>query len=179
MFHEAYSFVLGEEKGYVNDPADSGGATKDGVTQSTYDLYRKHLHLDQMPVKYMTREEREDIYKGIWVDSKASILPEGVDIMHYDCAVNTGNSRAAKILQQTIGVKEDGIIGPITLKRLKELYDDTPQILLLRLYTNRCSFYNTLAEKRPKDQKFLKGWLARAKRVYKEGTRALPRPPKG
>lgn len=41
MFAEALPFILKEEGGFVNDPADSGGATNKGITQTTYDTHRK------------------------------------------------------------------------------------------------------------------------------------------
>ena len=40
MFERALTFVLRWEGGYVDHPADPGGATNYGVTQRTYDAWR-------------------------------------------------------------------------------------------------------------------------------------------
>ena len=40
-FQRILPYLLQDEGGYVNDPADRGGATNKGVIQRTYDAYRK------------------------------------------------------------------------------------------------------------------------------------------
>jgi lysozyme family protein len=161
MFTDAYVFVAKEEGGYVNDPADSGGATNGGVTQATYDSFRKRIRLDARPVRYITRVEKEQIFAGIWKDCKADLLPAGLNLMHFDFAVNAGNNRAAKTLQATLAVEEDGKIGPQTLAAIggKDV-----EVLIIEYAAKREQFYRSLAERRPKDQKFLRGWLLRTKR---------------
>ena len=42
-------------------------------------------------------------------------LPAGVDYATFDYGVNSGISRAAKVLQRLLGVEADGEIGPNTL----------------------------------------------------------------
>ena len=161
MFTDDYSFVQREEGGYVNDPSDSGGATMAGVTQNTYDLYRKSKNYETRPVRYCTRLEQSDIYEGIWKDCKASELPKGLSMMHFDFAVNAGNNQAAKVLQRSVNVADDGIIGPVTMKAVQ---GSNIEETILRYAAERRKFYNALVAKRPKDAKFLNGWLARTDR---------------
>jgi lysozyme family protein len=163
MFDAAYKFIQKEEGGYVNDPSDSGGATMAGVTQETYDLYRKSVSLPSQAVKLITKKERQEIFEGIWRDCKASLLPAGVSLLHFDFAVNAGNTRAAITLQRALRVHDDGIIGPRTLKALSNTQDI--EGLIIEYAELRRVFYRGLAERRPKDLKFLKGWLLRTNRA--------------
>jgi lysozyme family protein len=162
MFSEALPFILKEEGGYVNDPKDSGGATNKGITQKTYDAFRKSNGHEERSVRHLTKAEMSKIYSGIWTSCKASELPVGLDILHFDFAVNAGNRQAAKILQRAVYVEEDGIIGPMTLGKIKSSNIED----LIHEYSElRKEFYRGLVANRPKDLKFLKGWLLRTDRV--------------
>lgn len=161
MTEDTYVFVRKEEGGYVNDPSDSGGATKFGVTQSTYDLFRNAWKHELRPVRYITESEARKIYEDFFNTAHADKLPAGLDMMHFDFAINAGPFQAAKTLQKVLGVTSDGKIGPLTLQRVKEL---NTRDLILQYAEARRGFYTRLAEKRPKDAKFLKGWLKRVDR---------------
>lgn len=161
-FEPAYKFVLKEELGYVNDPSDSGGATKDGVIQTTYDAYRRAHKLELRAVSYMQNSEREAIYQQYWDDGKAEFLPAGLGFFHFDCAFNMGIEQAAKLLQRALSVKDDGIIGPVTIKAAQELSVGTS---ISAYAERRRKFYQTLTKNRPKDMKFLKGWMLRTNRA--------------
>jgi hypothetical protein len=47
-------------------------------------------------------------------------MREGLGLALFDFAVNSGVARAAKTLQAILGVKRDGMVGPITLRALGE-----------------------------------------------------------
>jgi lysozyme family protein len=170
IFSEALRKVLKEEGGYVDDPLDSGGATNRGVTQNTYNLYRKRKGLEQRPVRQATMIETEEIYHGIWKSCKADKLPTGVNVMHFDFAVNAGNVRAAKTLQAVLDVEQDGKIGPVTLAAVALL---PPKEFITDYAEARRVFYNSLASRRPKDKKFLRGWLLRTNRCESTALKAL------
>lgn len=163
MFDSAYKFVQKEEGGYVNDPADSGGATMAGVTQRTYDAYRKRKSLPNRAVRLITKQERQEIFESIWKDCKAALLPSGLSLLHFDFAVNAGNTRAAINLQRALDVRDDGIIGPRTLKALADTKDI--EGLIVEYAELRRVFYRGLAERRPKDMRFLRGWILRTNRA--------------
>ena len=167
MFINAFKHVVKEEGGYVNDPADSGGATNRGVTQQTYDRHRDRKNLDRRHVRYLTLEETEEVYEAYWKDCKADQLFAGLDLMHFDFAINAGIRRAAITLQRCVGVEDDGIIGPKTIAAAQERSNEAT----IKAYAEaRRGFYRNLAERRPKDRKFLNGWLLRTNRIE---TRAL------
>lgn len=162
MFTDAFNHVLREEGGYVNDPADSGGATNRGVTQATYDLYRDEKKQPRRHVRHLTIAETEAIYNSFWQNCKADELPQGINIIHFDFAINAGIRRAAITLQRCVEVEDDGVIGPKTLAAVWEKNGEQ----LIRAYAeSRRKFYKNLARQRPKDRRFLNGWLGRTDRV--------------
>lgn len=114
--HQTTDWILVHEGGYVNHPDDPGGATNMGVIQRTYDGWRRRKGLPLQSVRNITKEEVVAIYKDqywdkIWGDH----LPNGLDYTLYDFAINSGPSRAVKFLQRQLGVKEDGVMGNVTL----------------------------------------------------------------
>lgn len=161
MFIKALPFILSEEGGYVNDPADSGGATNKGVTQTTYDSHRRSSGYDPRDVRFITNDEVSSIYEDYWKDSRSAELPAGLNLMHFDFAVNAGIRRAALTLQKILGVTQDAVIGPKTLAAAEEKNDES---LISAYASERRAFYNGLAERRPKDKRFLRGWLLRTQR---------------
>lgn len=168
-----YKFILKEEGGYVNDPSDSGGATNRGVIQTTYDTYRIAKGLPKRPVKLSTLEETRDIYSGVFRDCRADTLPAGLALIHFDFAINAGNRQAARTLQRAVGVTDDGIIGPKTIAAASTFNTKDAIINYAEL---RRVFYKTLAARRPKDQKFLKGWLLRTNRAEREALAQIREP---
>ena len=107
-----------EEGGFSNRASDPGGPTNLGITIATLSEYMgRPASVSQ--VQGLTRETATPIYhKLIWQPIKGSYLPSGLDLMVFDTAVNNGPGRAAKFLQQALGVEPDGVIGSGTLDAL-------------------------------------------------------------
>lgn len=169
MFAEFLPHILQEEGGYVNDPQDSGGATNRGITQNTYDSFRESLGQTKRGVQYLTKAETSKIYEEYWRNSRADKLPDGMNLIHFDFAVNAGFRRAAITLQRSLGITEDGIIGPVTLKTVEEKNGEA----LIKDYAElRREFYRGLSERRPKDRKFLRGWILRTDRMEERAINA-------
>jgi len=93
-----------------------------------------------------------------WNAVKADDLPEGVDYLAFDFAVNAGPGRAAKLLQQAVGVTADGAIGPATLKAVAAMQ---PADLIEKYSAAKEAFYRSL----PTFETFGKGWLRRVAEV--------------
>src|SRR4051794_32468104 len=99
-----FQLVLGSEGGFVNNPADPGGATRWGITQRTLSAWRGHpVSIDD--VRDLPQSEAVQIYgeqyaKPIQFDD----LPSGLDLAIFDTSVNSGPDRAARLLQQTLGM---------------------------------------------------------------------------
>lgn len=85
-FGSAVSFVLAQEGGYVNDPADPGGETKYGISKRSYPyLDIASLTVDQAKAIY---------YTDYWEASGADRLPMPLALVVFDTAVNTGVGHA-------------------------------------------------------------------------------------
>lgn len=162
-FTKALSLTLGLEGGFVDDPADRGGATNHGITQATYDNYRASLGISLQPVTNITDDEVERIYHdNYWMPGKCDALPEPIDAVHFDSCVNLGVSRAARLLQSAVGVAADGVIGPQTLAAVAA---GDPGELASALCDKRAEFYQQIVQARPDQSRFLKGWLNRVQTV--------------
>lgn len=166
-FEEALTFVLKAEGGYVNDPADKGGATNMGITQKTYDAYRADRGVPALPVKQITSLEVEDIYRTrYWDVCGCDTLPWPVSLVVFDAAVNHGPSRARQLLQQAVNVPVDGIVGPKTRAAIAATPADT---LTNSFLWHRLEFYKSISN--GDQQKFLRGWLARTLHLRAEVSR--------
>jgi len=89
-FERAIDFTLKWEGGYSNDPTDPGGETKYGISK------RAHPDLD---ITNLTLEDAKDIYRTeYWNASGCDNLPEPLDIVVFDTAVNMGVGRGKTLL---------------------------------------------------------------------------------
>lgn len=157
--------VLASEGGYVDHPKDPGGATNMGITRQTLADWRgvtPYTNLPKSEVKNLTREEVIRIYKAKYWDAvKADELPSGLDYAVFDFCVNSGPKRAIIGLQRLLGVADDGILGPLTLKAAKE-YKDL-KTLINRYQDDRLRFLKALSTW----PTFGKGWQIRVEKVRK------------
>ena len=107
----------------------------------------------------LTPEKVAPLYKRkFWDAIRGDDLPSGVDYCVFDCAVNSGPGRAAKILQDVVGVKPDGGIGPLTLAAVKAM---DPIELISKYADKRLQFWESL----PTFATFGKGWTRRGNEV--------------
>ena len=165
-FEEIIEVVLEHEGGYVDDPADRGGATNWGVTQKVYENHVGY-ECNKEEIKEMSEEMAKEIYfEKFWKPSRAEQLPEEIRETYFDMVVNHGQGNAVKILQmackgQGDDVDVDGAIGPATLRAAADIEE-------WELLAERTGFYWNLVfdgsryQKRNRQQKFIRGWLRRA-----------------
>ena len=143
--------VLKYEGGKVDDPRDPGGRTAYGVTQDTYNAWRKKQGLPNADVFTISQTEVAAIYKyEYWDAIRGDDLPSGVDFAVFDYAVNSGVSKAAKTLQGVVGVAQDGQIGPQTIQAAKDY-------VAMAVTNKRLAFMQSLSIW----STFGKGWSAR------------------
>lgn len=110
-FTDSLKEVLKHEGGYVDHPEDPGGETNFGITVK---VARENGYLGDMRTIPMTVVE--SIYKRqYWDKVKADSMPESVRYPLFDYAVNSGPGAAARALQRVLGIKDDGVIGPVTI----------------------------------------------------------------
>jgi len=159
LFDKILPLILKYEGGYVNDPNDPGGETNKGITKEVYDTYRNNKKLKIRSVKEITDEEVKDIYYNYyWLKGSCDKLSNNLAIIHFDTCVNAGITQAARFLQRCCGVKDDGIIGPMTLKSIEARDENN---IVDKYISLRTDFYKNIAITKPYLSKFLKGWLKR------------------
>lgn len=165
----ALVLTFGHEGGYVNARSDRGGPTKYGITHKTLAAHRgvKSVTADQ--VKALTLAEAEDIYRrSYWSQSGGDVLPVGLDYAAFDFGVNSGPARAAKVLQQVVGVVADGKIGPQTVAAVNAYPGGV--VKLIRDYCNaRMSFLRTLKDPKTGFPVNGRGWTIRVTGVDPKG----------
>lgn len=111
-FPTCLTHTLAHEGGFVDHPRDPGGATNFGITQKTYDAFRRRNRVVQRTVRAINEKEYTAIYReDYWSPIKGDKLPAGIDYVTFDAAVNSGVTRGAKWTQKALGVKVDGHIG--------------------------------------------------------------------
>lgn len=164
--HEAITYVLKMEGGFVDHPLDPGGATNYGITQKTLDRWHRAYGTFGFPVKHLTAYQARQIYKELYWDKLnldkcdnqkfATIL--------FDQAVNQGVQRAAERAQRAINytvrgqrLKLDGKIGPKSLYAM----GIAGQTTLLKFYVMSQNYYAALVAARPNLTVFIKGWIVR------------------
>ncbi len=156
--------VLRHEGGFQADERDpgnaNGGATNLGITLNTYRSYRNNPHLTADDLRHIPIGEVYDIYKTrYWDKVRGDQLPSGIDFLVFDFGVNAGVGRAAKMLQNLVGVPADGGIGPQTLRATSEVYEENPEQLIVAYTDARAEYYQSL----PHFPTFGRGWLRRTK----------------
>src|SRR5918993_1315879 len=115
LFDPCLTFTLTQEGGYVDDPADPGGATNMGITLATLRHWDHEPTLGPADVQDMTRQIAAAIYRTLyWNALRGDSLPAGVDLSTFDFGVNAGTRRSAELLQQVLGLppgQVDGAVG--------------------------------------------------------------------
>lgn len=156
-FPRALEVVLKLEGGYSDDPRDSGGKTQYGITEK---VARAFGYSGDM--RELTKQTAAEIYKqGYWLNCKCDQLPYPLSLYVFDCAVNQGSDAAKKLLQAALNVKQDGLIGSVTLAAARKSGSETAALFMagraLR-YTGTRGF-----------DVYGKGWLKRLFIVTREG----------
>lgn len=116
-FDAAFDHVLELEGGFVNDPRDPGGKTNWGITAATLE---QSIGLGLVPKgvtpETLTPEQAKVIYRELyWKPVRGDELPWPLSAFVFDAAVNQGVGAAVLMLQATLGVAQDGRLGPVTL----------------------------------------------------------------
>ena len=149
-----FEWIMSIEGGFVNHPHDRGGKTKFGISQ--------HAHPD-IDIATLTIEQAQDIYLAdYWHANQCGEMPLPVGFALFDAAVNHGNTQAVKMLQQALGVTQDGIVGPITLQKT---YLVNYAKIVHDLSVIRARFYYALVRSDSTQEHFLNGWNSRLFRL--------------
>lgn len=157
-FETCLAFVLEREGGYVNDPDDRGGETNFGITDATADAHFGR----NVNVRDLTPVQVASVYRAIWDRGRCEDLPGPLRLVHFDACVNHGVTTAAVLLQRTVGVAADALVGPVTLRATHDFCRDVSGAAgtVAHYLELRRLRYKHLA-RTPSQAKFLSGWLDR------------------
>jgi lysozyme family protein len=167
--------LLRREGGFVDHPADRGGATNFGITAATLGDWRglgRPASRDE--VKALTEREARAIYTQRYLKDTGfdQIRNAKLRDLLLDCAVHHGPARATKWLQEAVGVTADGKVGPRTLAAVRS-FGRAPSATSLRMTTasaeklrmailaKRIIFFGELITNDPRQAVFAKGWMRR------------------
>lgn len=170
--------IMKNEGGFVDDPSDSGGATKYGISlnfakghPAFFDLNGDgEVTVDD--IKALTPAKAAEAYVDFFYQpARLDQLPNVSNLVMqlFDCAVNMGvnvedgETEAVKILQHALGLAADGEIGPKTLSAVNAYIAAHGAVALNNAVVDaRKTFYAQVVAAHPVDTKFLKGWDTRA-----------------
>lgn len=147
-FDDAFLRLLGHEGGFVNDPADKGGATRYGVTEAVARAHGYKGRMQDLPLDTAKGIYRKAYWGGI------DDLPDAVRYDVFDATVNSGSGNAVRWLQAAAGVAADGQLGPMTLAAVRNA---EPGALAARFNGHRLAFMTDLSNW----PNFGRGWARR------------------
>lgn len=145
-FDEAFARLMLHEGGDVDHPDDPGGATRYGISQRAY---------PDEDIAAVTIERAKALYlRDYWRPAGCERVPEALRFDLFDAAVNSGIGTATRWLQRAVGVRQDGVIGPVTLDALRVA---DPSIVRARMAGARLERLASL----PTWPAFGRGWARR------------------
>lgn len=167
--------LIKREGGYVNNPADRGGATKYGITEA---VARQSGYKGSM--KDLPESLARDIYrKQYWTSPRfdqVNIINSPIAEELLDTGVNCGVGFAKPTLQRALNLLNnqgkggwsdlsvDGVYGPATLSALKTFLakrgKDGEKTLLKVLNILQGNRYIEICERNPSQEQFFYGWIS-------------------
>lgn len=174
--------LMKREGGFVDHPADRGGATNYGITRKVAMEHGYKGDMQKLPI-----EVARDIYlKKYWhalqLDDIAARAP-ALSVALMDLGVHSGTGRAARFLQRLLNVlgnggqrwspiKVDGCMGTQTLMAMDAMIKlrggTSGDNLAIAINALRLAWLVDLAERDVSQQAFAQGWIDRVVRLGEE-----------
>lgn len=131
--------IFGHEGGYVDHPADPGGATNWGITIGTYSKWLGRP-ATKAEVKAMPKSVAAAIYRAWYAKPVAfDELPPGVDLFGLDSAINSGPNPALKWMGGAFNTQANALAVVAAARVCKDMVG-----AIKRACANRMSFLRSL-----------------------------------
>ena len=170
-FDDALKFVLKQEGGYSNHPADKGGATNKGIIQSEYNRYRRDKNLSVRSVKDIEDKEVNEIYETqYWDKIRAQYIKAPLGLVLFDTAVNFGVAGCIRRLQKALNVP---VTGAWTQNISDVIHTCDAGKAALDICKMRMEWRNYVSQHDPSQKVFLNGWLNRDNALAAEVKRMI------
>jgi lysozyme family protein len=174
-FKKALESVLISEGGFNDIKEDKGGATNFGISLRLLQLIDKDItrdgHIDRDDILALTKDSAGGIYKEIFWDHYrlSKIDSQELATKMFDMFVNMRGQMAAKICQSALidcgrTLVVDGSLGNISFGLLNTEMATNGVVLMNHIREQQANVYRRIVENDSTQQKFLKGWLNRAKK---------------
>lgn len=167
--------VIGREGVYSNHPADTGGATRWGVTERVARAYGYRGDMRVFPRELAVSIYREQYWVAPGFGTVALRYPAVAALM-FDIGVNMGTGIAGTFLQRVLNVLNqgatlygdlvvDGRLGALTYHALDAFRqrrgEEGGEALLEAIDSLRGARYIEISEARPANEAFTYGWIRR------------------
>lgn len=169
VFDYCFRKLLAIEGDYVDDPSDSGGKTRYGITEKVARKNGYKGEMNVLPLDFAKKIYKKDYWDVLRLDEVSS---EKLCEELFDSAVNMGTTCVKCWWQECLNVlnnrgsrwddlKVDGVIGKKTIVATNVACSliKWEKRLVKLLNCVQGSFYKDLCERREKDERFLGGWL--------------------
>lgn len=167
--------LIKREGGYVNNPADRGGATKYGITEAVARASCFKGYMRDLPLSVA-----KDIYrKQYWTSPRfdqVNLISNAVAEELLDTGVNCGTGFAKPLLQRALNLLNnqgkggwpdlvvDGVYGSATLNALKTYMakrgKEGEKVLIRVLNIMQGQRYIEICERNPTQEQFFYGWIS-------------------
>lgn len=173
-FAAAWARTLSAEGGFVDNPADPGGATNHGVTEAVARRFGYVGPMKDLPVDVATAIAKRAYWDPLRLDSVAALSPE-VAAELFDTNFNLWYPAAGLFLQRALNALnrqgrdyadqvEDGSIGERSIAALAKFLEVRGKVTGTRVLVGllnaqqACDYLRQIATNPAKEQ-FLFGWL--------------------
>lgn len=150
---------------FENDPDDTGGATKYGITLDDVHEYGLDANtdgkIDWADVRDMTVDDAAKVLKKLYWDyfKADTINNQSVAEFFVDGGLNMGRILIGKYVQSSLGVTVDGMIGDKTVAAINN--HPNIQSTFQQVYDKRKKRYYDIVAAKPSQNKFINGWMNR------------------
>lgn len=175
MYKPSFNILISKEGGYTSGGAskhDPGLETAWGVSRRWHPNWEGWEIIDDLKITGLLTQDRawerlesslRKFYKEeFWDKMKCDELPAGVDVYVFDMAVNPNPLESAKILQEAVGARQDGAIGPKTIAAVNAI---PAAVVLDKLMRGRLHCY-AMKDNDSNKEAHINGWINRSLDVY-------------